>query len=169
MTQWLARAPFRFVLNTLLSLQSCVIFAFQLEGALGFTSTFHIGGELVDKSVKSCRVNLDGVLVKNNLRIAPAMDVIQWDVVKAGCLRDNSVDVVISDLPFGRRSGSKLDNRKLYPDTLLSLARLVRPNTGRAVLLTQDKTSMFQILPKVAKFWSNFMVELTLWAISYSL
>jgi len=126
-----------------------------LEGALGFTSTFHIGGELVDKSVKSCRVNLDGVLVKNNLRIAPAMDVIQWDVVKAGCLRDNSVDVVISDLPFGRRSGSKLDNRKLYPDTLLSLARLVRPNTGRAVLLTQDKTSMFQILPKVAKFWTK--------------
>ena len=143
------------MLDTLLSLQSCVIFAFQLEGALGFTSTFHIGGELVDKSVKSCRVNLDGVLVKNDLRIAPAMDVIQWDVVKAGCLRDNSVDVVISDLPFGRRSGSKLDNRKLYPDTLLSLARLVRPNTGRAVLLTQDKTSMFQILPKVAKFWTK--------------
>jgi len=126
-----------------------------LEGALGFPSTFHIGGELVDKSVKSCRVNLDGVLVKNNLKLAPSMDVIQWDVVKAGCLRDNSVDVVISDLPFGRRSGSKLDNRKLYPDTLLSLARLVRPLTGRAVLLTQDKTSMFQILPRVSKFWTK--------------
>ena len=77
-----------------------VIVLFQLEGALGFPSTFHLGGELVDKSVKSCRANLDGVLVKNNLKLAPAMDVIQWDVVKAGCLRDNSVDVVISDLPF---------------------------------------------------------------------
>ena len=132
--------------------------AFQLEGALGFPSTFHIGGELVDKSAKSCRVNLDGVLVKNNLKLAPPTDVIQWDVVKAGCFKDNSVDVVISDLPFGRRSGSKFDNKKLYPDTLLSLARLVRPQTGRAVLLTQDKTSMFQILPRVAKFWTKSKV-----------
>ena len=101
------------------------------------------------------------MVVKNNLKSLPAVDVIQWDVVNAGCLRDNSVDVVISDLPFGRRSGSKADNRKLYPDTLLSLARLVRPNTGRAVLLTQDKTSMFKILPKVAKFWVKSRVVST--------
>ena len=115
----------------------------------------------MEKSVKSCRANLDGVVVKNNLKSLPAVDVIQWDVVNAGCLRDNSVDVVISDLPFGRRSGSKADNRKLYPDTLLSLARLVRPSTGRAVLLTQDKTSMFKILPKVAKFWVKSRVVST--------
>ena len=132
-----------------------MIVLFQLEGALGFPSTYHLGGELVEKSVKSCRVNLDGVVVKNNLKSFPAMDVILWDVVKAGCLRDNSVDVVVSDLPFGRRSGSKADNRKLYPDTLISLARLVRPNTGRAVLLTQDKTSMLFAIPKVKQYWAQ--------------
>ena len=109
----------------------------------------------MEKSVKSCRVNLDGVVVKNNLKSFPAMDVILWDVVKAGCLRDNSVDVVVSDLPFGRRSGSKADNRKLYPDTLISLARLVRPHTGRAVLLTQDKTSMLFAIPKVKQYWAQ--------------
>ena len=52
-------------------------------------------------------------------------------------LRDNSVDVIISDLPFGKRSGSKADNRVLYPRTLNAMARLVKPATGRAVLLTQ--------------------------------
>ena len=47
--------------------------------------------------------------------------------------------------PFGKRSGSKADNRVLYPKTLISLARVVRPTTGRAVLLTQDKSSMFKV------------------------
>ena len=31
----------------------------------------------------------------------------------------------------------------------LALARIVRPTTGRAVLLTQDKNSMFKTIPKV--------------------
>jgi Putative RNA methylase family UPF0020 len=47
--------------------------------------------------------------------------------------------------PFGKRSGSKADNRVLYPKILTSMARVVRPVTGRAVLLTQDKTSMFKV------------------------
>ncbi len=57
------------------------------------------------------------------------MDGLQWDAL-APCLRPASVDVIISDLPFGKRSGSKADNRVLYPATLLAMARLVRPTTG---------------------------------------
>jgi len=33
------------------------------------------------------------------------------------------------------------------------MARVVRPRTGRAVLLTQDKTSMFKSAGKFSKFW----------------
>jgi hypothetical protein len=58
-----------------------------------------------------------------------AVDGLQWDAL-APCLRPASVDVIISDLPFGKRSGSKADNRVLYPATLLAMARLVRPTTG---------------------------------------
>jgi 23S rRNA G2445 N2-methylase RlmL len=47
--------------------------------------------------------------------------------------------------PFGKRSGSKADNRVLYPKILNSMARVVKPVTGRAVLLTQDKNSMFKV------------------------
>ena len=105
-------------------------------------------------------LNPRDLVTKNNLSARAPADFLQWDCLLPA-LRDNSVDVIVTDLPFGKRSGSKADNRKLYPDTLLSLARLVRPNTGRAVLLTQDKTSMFKILPKVVKFWVKSRVVST--------
>ena len=47
--------------------------------------------------------------------------------------------------PFGKRSGSKADNRVLYPNTMLAMARVVKPVTGKAVILTYDKTSMFKV------------------------
>ena len=68
-------------------------------------------------------------------------------------LKDNSIDVLVSDLPFGKRSGSKADNKVLYPKILVSMARVVRPISGRAVLLTQDKNSMLKSAPKFNKFW----------------
>ena len=62
--------------------------------------------------------------------------------------------------PFGKRSGSKADNRVLYPKILTSMARVVKPVTGRAVLLTQDKTSMFKV-----KFHLGYVnARRTLWA-----
>ena len=90
----------------------------------------------------------------------PAADFIQWDCLLP-CLRDNSVDIIVTDLPFGKRSGSKADNRVLYPRTLLSLARVVRPGTGRAVLLTQDKNSMLKSLNKIehSKQLAEFISE----------
>merc|ERR1712018_444427 len=79
-------------------------------------------------------------------------DVIYWDITRIP-LRDNSVDVFITDLPFGKRSGSKTDNRVLYPKIMNSMARVVKTNTGRAVVLTQDKNSMFKAQGKFNKFW----------------
>ncbi len=70
-----------------------------------------------------------------------AVDGLQWDAL-APCLRPASVDVLISDLPFGKRSGSKADNRVLYPATLLTMARLVRPTTG--IVLGYIKVLYFQ-------------------------
>jgi len=132
-----------------------------LEGALGFPATFHLAGELAAKSVRSCRVNMEGVVAKNCLEVAPKVDALQWDCIRGNCLRDGSVDVIITDLPFGRRSGSKADNKKLYPDMLVAMARVVRPEVGRAVLLTQDKTSMFASLARVAAYWARTRVLTT--------
>jgi len=117
-----------------------------IEGALAFSQGFFLGGDNHDLATKRTGNNL-----KEFDRKIQA-DSIQWDATNIP-LRDNSVDVLISDLPFGKRSGSKADNRVLYPQLLNSMARVVRPRTGRAVLLTQDKTSMFKSAGKFSKFW----------------
>jgi tRNA (guanine6-N2)-methyltransferase len=50
----------------------------------------------------------------------------------------DSVDRLVSNLPFGKRVGSHSANVKLYPAFLAELSRVLRAD-GRAVLLTDDK------------------------------
>ncbi|XP_071748932.1 tRNA (guanine(6)-N(2))-methyltransferase THUMP3 isoform X1 [Lepeophtheirus salmonis] len=121
-----------------------------LEGALGYSQGFHLGGEIHEKAIERTRLNLQASreAQKNNLGI----DVCKWDVTQIP-LRDNSVDVFVTDLPFGKRSGSRTNNAMLYPKVMLSMARVVRPTTGRAVLLTQDRTSIFKALKKINPYW----------------
>jgi 23S rRNA G2445 N2-methylase RlmL len=56
------------------------------------------------------------------------------------------VDVVCTDLPFGRRLGSESDNRRLYPVVLDEIARVTRRQHGRCVLLTHDTRTLHVIL-----------------------
>lgn len=53
-------------------------------------------------------------------------------------LQSASVDRIISNLPFGKRVGSHLGNKTLYPAVLGEAARLLT-RKGRAVMLTEDK------------------------------
>ena len=115
---------------------------------------YHIGAEIHQLAIARSRENYKELANKNNLPVQPPADFFQWDCLLP-CLKDNSIDVIITDLPFGKRSGSKADNRVLYPKTLLSLARVVRPDTGRAVLLTQDKNSMLKSLNKIERYWKS--------------
>jgi len=50
-------------------------------------------------------------------------------------LSNASIDVVLSDLPFGRQHGSPMANKILYPRILSEIARVLH-REGRAVLLT---------------------------------
>jgi len=91
-------------------------------------------------------------------RNALPLDIYQWDVCNLP-LKSNSVDIFISDLPFGKKSGSKHENWKLYPKALEEMARVCVAGSGRAVLLTQDKRVMGQVLNKTVQ-WKK---DLTLW------
>lgn len=86
------------------------------------------------------------------------LDIYQWDVCNLP-LRSDIVDVFISDLPFGKKSGSKHENWKLYPKALEEMARVCHVGSGRAVLLTQDKRVMGQVLNRSVQ-WKK---DLTLW------
>ena len=57
------------------------------------------------------------------------------------------------------RSGSRLANWSLYPKALGELARVCRPQTGRAVLLTHDNKAFSRALQRNG-FWKRVK---TLW------
>jgi len=63
-------------------------------------------------------------------------DVMFADVRTISVLREASVDVCISDLPFGKRCLERAQLPRLYAQLLAHLARVLVPATGRAVLMT---------------------------------
>lgn len=125
--------------------------AIPVECCVGWENewfVYSIAGELKDIPLKKCRVNLDC------LNIKPPYDMMQLDVTSLP-FRPNSVDVFVSDLPFGKRHGSKKLNKTLYPNLLRDMARVACLETARAVLLTQDYRSMNLAYDKSRDLWSQ--------------
>ncbi|KAG0286792.1 THUMP domain-containing protein 3 [Linnemannia gamsii] len=56
----------------------------------------------------------------------------------AVCWRPRVVDLIVSDLPWGKRENSHVYNCKLYPRLVREIIRLLRVN-GRAVLITGER------------------------------
>ncbi|MPC32869.1 THUMP domain-containing protein 3 [Portunus trituberculatus] len=122
-----------------------------MEGSLTHRQAFHLGGDNYGQAVKRSRENINNLLKKGK---SMAVDVAWWDATKLP-LRNQCVDVVVSDLPFGKRSGSVADNRILYYRSLVELARVTKMKTGRAVLLTYDKRSMIKNIKRVHTLWKS--------------
>ncbi|KAF9357046.1 THUMP domain-containing protein 3, partial [Mortierella sp. AD094] len=57
---------------------------------------------------------------------------------RAVCWRSKTVDLIISDLPWGQRESSHLSNCKLYPKLVKEIIRLLKVN-GRALLVTGER------------------------------
>ena len=74
------------------------------------------------------------------------MNVLSWDVYHLP-LRTASIDCLVTDLPFGKKIGSRERNLFLYPKALSEMARVCRPN-GKAVLLTQHKQAMWKAVSR---------------------
>lgn len=109
---------------------------------------FGLAGELLKIPMDKCSVNLN---MDQEERRPPA-DKLRLDVTKLP-IRDESIDVIVSDLPFGRRHGSKRGNKTLYPNMLREMGRVIRRKTGRAVLLTQDKHAMHLAYDSNRNLW----------------
>lgn len=126
----------------------------SIEGCLGFSGTFHLCGDFHDKAVTRSLLNMQSVCKRVKSGKSLLTDVLKWDATRLP-LRTGSVDVFVTDLPFGKRSGYKKDNKVLYRDVLLELGRVVTPETGRAVLLTHDKRSFEIMFPSSKQFWKQ--------------
>lgn len=60
-------------------------------------------------------------------------------------MRPQSIDVVVSDLPFGMRMGSVNANKSLYPALFKQMERCLRSG-GRAVLMTMAKAVIKKVI-----------------------
>ncbi|CAG0891234.1 unnamed protein product [Darwinula stevensoni] len=119
-----------------------------LEGTQGFPHAWYIAGDNHEKAYTRTLHNMAALRNEKGLK----MDMHCWDATHLP-LRDSLVDVFITDLPFGKRMGTRRDNRELYFHVLLEMARCVRPRWGRAIILTLDVTSLSKALGQLGMYW----------------
>ncbi|XP_061544214.1 THUMP domain-containing protein 3 isoform X2 [Phycodurus eques] len=133
----------------------CGTGAIPLEGALEFPASFYICGDNNDMAVNRTVNNVCHIQKrKADKGGAPGLpiDTVRWDLASLP-MRSSSVDIIITDMPFGKRMGSRKKNWDLYPSCLREMARVCRPASGKAVLLTQDKKCFSKALSRMGGLW----------------
>ncbi|XP_069721723.1 tRNA (guanine(6)-N2)-methyltransferase THUMP3 isoform X1 [Phaenicophaeus curvirostris] len=135
----------------------CGTGAIPIEGATEWPSCYHIAGDNNPQAVKRAANNIGSLLKRNENKESSTssgipLDIIQWDICNLP-LRTGSVDIIVTDMPFGKRIGSKKKNWDLYPSCLMEMGRICTPGTGRAVLLTQDKKCFAKALSRMGHIW----------------
>jgi len=124
----------------------------SLEGAVGIPGTFHVAGDNHEKAVENASDNYTALSKLNKTENSTLpMSVLRMDVYHIP-LRTACIDRIVTDLPFGKKSGNKERNMFLYPNALYEMARICRPK-GKAVLLTQHKKALWKAL-MICKLWS---------------
>lgn len=118
-----------------------------------------IGGDVSRNDVINQGMNFSGQTLKETMAVhdvgstgqrksAPYHSLAcmaQWDAMKLP-LRTATIDIVITDLPFGRRCGNHGVNAKLYPAFMAEVHRILTPMRGRAALLTVERSLMERTL-----------------------
>lgn len=127
------------------------------RGATEWTDCFHIAGDNNPLAVNRAANNIASLLTKSQIKEGKPswglpIDAVQWDICNLP-LRTGSVDIIVTDLPFGKRMGSKKRNWNLYPACLREMSRVCTPTTGRAVLLTQDTKCFTKALSGMRHVW----------------
>lgn len=133
----------------------CGTGAIPLEGAIEFYSSFYIAGDNNDMAVNRTVNNISHIQKRRADKGSASglpIDTVQWDLCNLP-VRSSSVDIIITDMPFGKRMGSRKKNWDLYPSCLREMARVCRPGTGKAVLLTQDKKCFSKAISRMGGLW----------------
>uniref|UniRef100_A0A3B3C541 THUMP domain containing 3 n=1 Tax=Oryzias melastigma TaxID=30732 RepID=A0A3B3C541_ORYME len=135
----------------------CGTGAIPLEGAIEFNSSFYVAGDNNDMAVSRTLNNICHMQKRRAEKgSSPGLpvDTVQWDLCRLP-VRTGSVDVIITDMPFGKRMGSRKKNWDLYPSCLREMARVCRPGSGKAVLLTQDKKCFSKAISRMGGLWKK--------------
>lgn len=127
----------------------CGAGSIPIEGSIAYSNAFHIGGEIHEVGITKTKKNIEG-LENSNLKI----DSVWWDATHLP-LKTNSIDIFVTDLPFGKRIGSKSNNKLLYRRVLNEMARVMRLGTGKSVFLTYDQNSFSIAFQLTKPFWKQ--------------
>jgi Putative RNA methylase family UPF0020 len=130
-----------------------------IEAHIRSNTIFGIGGDLVmtDPTLSSLsrnyslkaskRRNSDEFIKKKDAGCpgGKAAELVAWDAISLP-IRSQTVDVVVSDLPFGQQcmSASRLD--AFLPLILAEMARILRATTGRMVILCGSYVPILEAL-----------------------
>eukprot|EP01103_Thecamoeba_quadrilineata_P006653 TRINITY_DN1637_c0_g1_i1.p1 TRINITY_DN1637_c0_g1~~TRINITY_DN1637_c0_g1_i1.p1 ORF type:complete len:264 (-),score=35.41 TRINITY_DN1637_c0_g1_i1:119-910(-) len=79
-------------------------------------------------------------------------------------LKDQQIDLIVSDLPFGKKHGSHAENRKMYPLFLEECARVLKFR-GVAVLLSLETKLMDRTLN--SKLFLPLFIELERFTVNH--
>jgi len=123
----------------------CGVGTILIERALAGEYASILGGDIDLGAVSSAKMNAAGV--DQNIGIQ------KWDARKLP-IEDNSVDKIVTNLPWGRKIGSVEDNKKLYPVFFDEVLRVLKPG-GRCVLLTSE----WDLMKKVLDTMENLVME----------
>jgi 23S rRNA G2445 N2-methylase RlmL len=117
------------------------------ERALTGSYRLLLGGDIDSEALQATRANLSRVSPGQPVggsRFGGGYIVHQWDA-RALPVHAGSIDVVVSNLPFGEQMSSHAENPALYGRFFQQLARILVPG-GRAVLLTSEKELMRRLI-----------------------
>ncbi|CAI5448736.1 unnamed protein product [Caenorhabditis angaria] len=120
-----------------------------IEGACAFSDSFFIGGDNHVLALERCFANLKSA----SEQFPIPCNFFLWNACHLP-FNDNSVDVIVTDLPFGKKLGSVMDNRLLYPKLLEEWKRILKIG-GRLVMMTHDKRSIDSAILKDRDAWQT--------------
>jgi tRNA G10 N-methylase Trm11 len=100
-----------------------------IEAQRSFSDATYIGFDTCPAQLSAARGNVAAAEATIELSLGDATKM---------TLENDSVDVFLCDMPFGKRHGTQLDNCVLYPLVLSEMRRVLRVD-GVAVILTTCK------------------------------
>jgi tRNA G10 N-methylase Trm11 len=129
------------------------------EGILYNNNAKYIGGDRDPKAISIAKSRID--YHKNNVELQI------WDAKKLP-FKEKEIDLIVTNLPYGKQFSSESRNHKLY-DELLNHWNSLLKESGKMLLLTADNKSIENNLNKHKFGWYiNFKVKvLGLWAKAY--
>ncbi|KRZ15739.1 Histone H2A.V [Trichinella zimbabwensis] len=129
----------------------CGTGAIILEAAHCWPKCILLAGDSNCRALKRCEMNVKNFLTVQHTNSA-IISIQRWNATKLP-LTTASIDCIVTDLPYGRRSGSVRSNQSLYPALLSEFARVLKIGTGRACLVTNDKSTLTRSCMKVSNYF----------------